>query len=536
MSYLYNPSSYANTFYGSPFARRSPSPATYCPRNAAYDSYPYIQALAEEQAARSALREAMQREQEARRRRAQEEAYARALAQEARARAMRQRPRSFYALQTGYPEYGYGYEDRQDEDVCSPFEQLFSTPRRSPEYGLRFGPASGAARSRACQHPQSVHEERQQQNAQESGPSSFYIPISTPTPATAASSSAPPSAPQLSEEVRNEAALKIQAAYRAHASRISALSEIKSISQRFETLRDAFFFPSELDFQDNHKDAALTSEKRPRLAYTARSTPIHAHEDALLKLLQALDAVESHGDAAVRDARRALVQAVEEELGRVDAGVRRAWEERASRTEEAAASEPTVAETEESTMETEPVTTSTIDAADGQSEPKAESASSSLAETTIITPIPITEVTASENLPAMEPETASPLPTEVTAAETTIEEAPTLPVEENDVDFEQATLPGLPSEPNPSCDVAKASPIAAIKPELVSVCEPIVEEEEPVSDVESELSALSSPLDVADFTAPEEEEVDDDAEMVAAEETLGAPASNNNSEVEFVLV
>ena len=69
----------------------------------------------------------------------------------------------------------------------------------------------------------------------------------------------------------------------------------------------------------------MTDEDRPPLAYSHNNVPVHGYEDDLLKLLQKLDAVESGGEKAVRDKRRAVVKRIEEELVWLDEKVRSEW-------------------------------------------------------------------------------------------------------------------------------------------------------------------------------------------------------------------
>ncbi|KAH8112051.1 hypothetical protein DFH11DRAFT_1728870 [Phellopilus nigrolimitatus] len=320
MAYFYNPSSYANTLFGSPFSRRRPSPppTTYYPSSATYD--PYVRALVEEQEARSALQSAIQREQAARRRRTEVEARAKARAQEearARAKASRQRPQSFYGFPTGfaYPGDDYGYsedEEEGDDDTYSLLDRYLPAPKHAP--------------SQSCQRPESVRQRKSPHPIFEQAESAPKVTIPITSPTSSPTFSARPL--QHSKEAQNNAASKIQSTYRVHAARKSALAEINSIKARFDALRSSFIFPSALKFEHDPTSYSLGSEEKPKLAYTPCNVPVHAHEDALLKLLQALDAVESHGNAHVRDARRALVKAVEAELGMVDAKVRCAWEER----------------------------------------------------------------------------------------------------------------------------------------------------------------------------------------------------------------
>jgi hypothetical protein len=54
------------------------------------------------------------------------------------------------------------------------------------------------------------------------------------------------------------------------------------------------------------------------LAYNAQNSVVHAYENALSELLTKLDAVESHGFKAVRDARKELVVQIERESGELE--------------------------------------------------------------------------------------------------------------------------------------------------------------------------------------------------------------------------
>ena len=69
------------------------------------------------------------------------------------------------------------------------------------------------------------------------------------------------------------------------------------------------------------------SKPVPPLAYTSSTRPLLAQNEALLRLLNALDAVPSWGDSAVRDARKQLAKDVEGEAARLDAWWRAVWRE-----------------------------------------------------------------------------------------------------------------------------------------------------------------------------------------------------------------
>ncbi|KAL5498185.1 hypothetical protein ACEPAH_2315 [Sanghuangporus vaninii] len=324
MAYFYDPSSYANTLYGGPpFVRRRPSPppATYYPRGAAD---PYVRALAEEQAARAALQDAIKRERDARQRRAEEEARAHIrerLKREERDRA-RQRPQTMYggyhpdyAYGQSYPDFGYGnWGNTGGMDYESDYPQFsnpFYPPRREPLRKRGFQSVPGTARS---QSRSPIHQRQPPSpKSPDLGPK-VSIPISSPSPKPSK-----PVKPEAPIEEQHAAAAKIQSAFRIH----HALTAIESARERFDTLSTSFSFPESLEFDLNFEPQG---EERPKLTYTKTNAPVHAHEDALVKLLQTLDAIESHGDSTVRERRRDLVREVEKELERIDAEIRRQYE------------------------------------------------------------------------------------------------------------------------------------------------------------------------------------------------------------------
>ncbi|KAH9943777.1 hypothetical protein B0H21DRAFT_748018 [Amylocystis lapponica] len=123
------------------------------------------------------------------------------------------------------------------------------------------------------------------------------------------------------------AAQTIQAAYRAHA----GLRTVSALCARFDSLRNSFIVPPELDFmapEGTVPVSTTTEEGHPALAYTSTNRPLHAYDEELTRVLSALDAVESHGNARVRAARRDLVRAVEREAERLEqwkGALWRAW-------------------------------------------------------------------------------------------------------------------------------------------------------------------------------------------------------------------
>ena len=84
-----------------------------------------------------------------------------------------------------------------------------------------------------------------------------------------------------------------------------SLSTIEDIRIRFHNILQAFTFPSKLEF-----DPKTTGEK-PKLTYAKSNAPIHGYEDALVRLQQELDAVESYGDDDVIKGRKELVKSIE---------------------------------------------------------------------------------------------------------------------------------------------------------------------------------------------------------------------------------
>ncbi|EJD05181.1 uncharacterized protein FOMMEDRAFT_120454 [Fomitiporia mediterranea MF3/22] len=474
MAYYCDPSSYASTLFCAPFVRRRPSPppTTYYPRET-YDQY--VRALAEEQAARSALQDAIRREREARQRRAEEEAKAHIRErvrrqEEAQARArQRQRPQSFYGFPFGYPQHqfgfpdfgGYGnYEDEGedgDEATTYPYSWYSYAPRREP---VRRPQTQAPPKAPRSQSRSPVYNRQQSQSsAERRGASSpkVSIPITTPSSTH----------PEASPEEQNAAASKIQAAYRVHAS----LSSIKSARERFTSLLNAFTFPAELDFD---LSSPPSGDERPKLAYTSRNAPVHAHEDALIKLLQTLDAVESHGDVHVREARRELVREIEKELGRIDAEVRRAWDE----------------------VQSKP-------------EPEFALASAAVEETVIDVPIAPETIASSEPVFVDQKEASETMhiDTEAQAPTPSTIDEPTSPIDakmddmptelssvSNSIDTETVTTSSQPEAPLESMDVEPELK-SQTEPEGETGSEPYILSEDDAREIEDITTALEPPIE-----------------------------------------
>ncbi|KAI8990414.1 hypothetical protein BD414DRAFT_381436, partial [Trametes punicea] len=144
------------------------------------------------------------------------------------------------------------------------------------------------------------------------------------------------------------AAEKIQDAYRSYSSRKQALKSIATLRKRFLTAKSNFTLPTTLDYEtpsgdgtseDSQQHTTVTVDRSaalpspslsavdehddpfkhvPRLAYTPTNAALHGYEEELNRILSALDAIDSRGDAGVRAARRELARMVEREAERVE--------------------------------------------------------------------------------------------------------------------------------------------------------------------------------------------------------------------------
>ncbi|KAJ3993768.1 hypothetical protein F5050DRAFT_644494 [Lentinula boryana] len=131
-----------------------------------------------------------------------------------------------------------------------------------------------------------------------------------------------------------------------------ALEIVRAIEASLVALQDEFEFPSDVDFSPApsrssspvRDNVSYTSEfdtpTLRKLAYTARNHPIRSYEQALSRLLVQLDEIESHGNADVRNSRKAVVARVEGALEELEQKVEARWnkrtrDNRAEREEEA---------------------------------------------------------------------------------------------------------------------------------------------------------------------------------------------------------
>ncbi|KAJ3825264.1 hypothetical protein F5880DRAFT_1554000 [Lentinula raphanica] len=116
-----------------------------------------------------------------------------------------------------------------------------------------------------------------------------------------------------------------------------ALEAVRAIEASLIALQDDFEFPSDVDFSPApsrssspvRDDVSFVSETDTptlrKLAYTARNHPIRSYEQALSRLLARLDEIESHGNAEVRNSRKAVVARVEGALEELEQKVEARW-------------------------------------------------------------------------------------------------------------------------------------------------------------------------------------------------------------------
>ncbi|KIJ47286.1 hypothetical protein M422DRAFT_164179, partial [Sphaerobolus stellatus SS14] len=135
-------------------------------------------------------------------------------------------------------------------------------------------------------------------------------PRSSLSPQPSASSSSKTKV-QIHDPEEDVAARKIQDFLRTHIPRHKALKAISAIASEFESMVACFTFPETLDFAETASDS-------PKLLFTHHNGPVLGHEEALMKLLSKLDAVESYGDASIRMERKNLVKRIEKRLDDVD--------------------------------------------------------------------------------------------------------------------------------------------------------------------------------------------------------------------------
>ncbi|GAA5899212.1 hypothetical protein JCM6882_009285 [Rhodosporidiobolus microsporus] len=129
----------------------------------------------------------------------------------------------------------------------------------------------------------------------------------------------------------------------------ASLATLSALSSSFDARRAAFTAPSTLSFQPSPSPDSRSPS--PPLAFTSSNAPLLAYEDALVSLLSQIDAVESHGDADVRRARKDLVKRVEGELKRLDEVKEREWERQSSGSDASSASSSSGSAEEDAEMQ-----------------------------------------------------------------------------------------------------------------------------------------------------------------------------------------
>lgn len=98
------------------------------------------------------------------------------------------------------------------------------------------------------------------------------------------------------------------------------LAALERLSQQLSKLKQDFRPPTGLTFQ------RTATAANPKLDFEPLNAPVLGYDEALLKLMIALDGVESEGDVVVREARKKIVREVDRELARLDRLRREAFE------------------------------------------------------------------------------------------------------------------------------------------------------------------------------------------------------------------
>ena len=145
------------------------------------------------------------------------------------------------------------------------------------------------------------------------------------TPSPSSTTSQPPATPAPAPEERESTHL--------------SLRTISSLQSKFEALKTDFKFPSSIDFiatdgsvitlpsnSNSNSTPSGSAYNGAKLAFTSTNIPIRAYDEELNKILVKLDAVESCGVERVRERRKAVVRAIEQEAGRVEEVWKNVWE------------------------------------------------------------------------------------------------------------------------------------------------------------------------------------------------------------------
>lgn len=204
--------------------------------------------------------------------------------------------------------------------------------------------------------------QQQERNAFTAGRSPFRNRVNTPGTASSADPALPspkanpipqptsrPHQKTVYTEEHEAAASIIQQRFRIHQS----LQAIDKVASEFQALKNAFKYPSVVDFQKRGSEGGHISvhttqsplefdkveevirgegetsmevdEQRPKLAYTPVNYSVHSYVDAMEKLLMRLDGVDSWGVTGIREKRRSVVREIGEESARLDRYCQQVW-------------------------------------------------------------------------------------------------------------------------------------------------------------------------------------------------------------------
>ncbi|VDB87236.1 unnamed protein product [Peniophora sp. CBMAI 1063] len=289
-------------------------------------------------------------------------------------------------------DYGYGYAEpalkRQRElDDAARLKALYNRAARGDEMDVDSTPASAPKAAPRRKSPSPARGTSIPIRVHTSAPKASPTPAPAParrhpSPQPHQPTPAPAPVPQIEPtQAAHTAASLIQRTYRRHA----ALRQLQSLRSKFEELTGKFDAPGVLEYtvkdargsedgleevaevgvgelkfkgwvrpqtpvvdEGKEEDAEMkeggaesqpvdsTSEPQPQLdtstvpplAYTPSTRLILAQNEALLRLLNALDAVPSWGDSTVREARKHLAKDVEGEAAKLEAWWRAVWREK----------------------------------------------------------------------------------------------------------------------------------------------------------------------------------------------------------------
>ena len=204
--------------------------------------------------------------------------------------------------------------------------------------------------------------------------------------------------------------------------RTVALSAVERVQTTLTNLQADFVLPTEFDHYAPSNDerdetasvsSVSSSDLTKFIPYTHINKPVYKFENDLQGLLEELDRIDSHGDAEVREKRRAVVKAVEKALEGVEQVVGKAVEKRLSLVSTAAAASE---ESFKGFDVDEDVTEEAVPTNDAVSEPSIPV----LVEEPAAVPSPVDEVLPESEIPTVLGAIAD-LPVEQTSSESDVE-------------------------------------------------------------------------------------------------------------------